>query len=94
MPCQHPNIRLTISWTEQAVTAGPEVETYAIRPGSLRVDVIKCPDCGQWGNVYTTLDNWEDRWPNWLKGRVRKLASSYDTIRRAVRTCLPGLITD
>lgn len=94
MSCRHPNIRLTISWGEQAFTTGPDVETYRIQPASLIVRVVGCPDCGLTGNVYTSMDNWEDRWPNWLKDRVRKLAYRYDTIRRAVRACLPGLVPD
>lgn len=99
MTCKHPNVALTISWTIDMTSNGPEVIGSQVQPASLRV-VVNCPDCGHCGNVYTTMGEpgiqktWQNRWPKWLSDRVRQLANSNASLRLAVRTCMPGLVPD
>lgn len=99
MSCKHPNVTLTISWTIDMTSSGPEVIGSQVQPASLRV-VVSCPDCHQTGNVYTTMGEpgvqktWQDRWPKWLSDRVRQLANSNASLRLAVRACMPGLVPD
>jgi|WetSurMetagenome_2_1015567.scaffolds.fasta_scaffold08958_10 hypothetical protein len=98
--CKHPNVKLTISWTTDMTTEGPEVLSSRVQSASLRAVVVKCPDCGSWGSTYTTMGepgvqkNWQNRWPKWLSDRVRQLAHGNASLRQAVNTCMPGLLEE
>jgi len=95
--CKHPNVKLTISWTIDMTTEGPEVLDSQVQKASLRA-VVNCPDCGLMGNTYTTMGepgvqkSWQDRWPKWLSNRVRQLANGNASLRQAVQRCMPGLV--
>jgi hypothetical protein len=97
--CKHPNVKLTISWTVDMFTEGPEVLSSVIQNASLRA-AVNCPDCGLRGNTYTTMGepgmqkSWQDRWPQWLSNRMRQLAHGNASLRQAVNTCMPGLVEE
>jgi hypothetical protein len=96
--CKHPNAKLTISWTVDMITEGPEVLSSQVQRASLRAVVVTCPNCFLRNNVYTTMGepglqaSWQDRWPKWLSDRVRQLAHGNASLRQAVNTCMPGLV--
>lgn len=98
MKCEHPNVKLLISWTVDMATEGQEVLTSMVQNASLRAVVAKCPDCGLWGSTYTTMGepgvqaSWQNRWPKWLSNRVRQLANGNASLRQAVQKCMPGLV--